>query len=287
MDRYLGILQDLLTRFGLNAIAAIAIFLIGRWAAQLVRRIIRRVMVKAKMDPTLTSFVIALSYYGVLTMAVIAALNRLGIQTASLVAVLGAAGLAIGLALQGSLSNFASGALIIIFRPFNVGDLIEGGGVFGRVEDIDVLTTALVTLDNKRVTIPNAKLTGNNIVNYSALGKLRVDTVIGVSYGADIDRVKAAIADTLSQDPLVLKNPQPTVAVMELADSSVKFAVRPWAHPDHYWQVYFNTQEAVKKRLDAEGIVIPFPQRDVHVFSKINPNPLEAQADLQNGSVLP
>jgi small conductance mechanosensitive channel len=267
IDEYIEILRDLVTRFGLNAIAALAIFLIGRWAAQLVRRIIRRVMVKAKMDPTLTSFVIALSYYGVLATAVIAALNRLGIQTASLIAVLGAAGLAIGLALQGSLANFASGALIIIFRPFNVGDLIEGGGVFGRVEDIDVLTTVLVTLDNKRVTIPNAKLTGDNIVNHSALGKLRVDTVISVAYDADIDQVKAAIADTLAQDPLVLKDPQPTVAVMELADSSVNFAVRPWAHPDHYWQVYFNTQEAVKKRLDAEGITIPFPQRDVHIFS--------------------
>ncbi|MDA0867370.1 MAG: mechanosensitive ion channel [Cyanobacteria bacterium] len=268
MDKYMEVLQDLITRFGLNAIAAISIFLVGRWAAQLARRIIRRVMVKAKVDPTLTSFVIALSYYGVLTMAVIAALNRLGIQTASLVAVLGAAGLAIGLALQGSLSNFASGALIIIFRPFNVGDLIEGAGVFGRVEDIELLTTALVTLDNKRVIIPNARLTGGNITNHSALGKLRVDMVIGVSYGADIDRVKAVLSDALAQDPLVLRDPKPTVAVMALADSSVNFAVRPWTHPDHYWQVYFNTQEAVKKRLDAEGIAIPFPQRDVHLFSE-------------------
>ncbi len=267
IDKYVEVLQDLVTRFGLNVIAAIAIFWFGRWSAQLVRRLVRRVMVKTNVDPTLTSFVNTLSYYGVLAMTTIAALNRLGIQTASLVAVLGAAGLAIGLALQGSLSNFASGALIIIFRPFNVGDLIEGAGVFGRVEHIDLLTTAMITLDHKRVIVPNSSLTGDNIVNHSVLGKLRVDMVIGVSYEADIDRVKVAIADTLHQDPLVLSDPKPTVAVMALADSSVNFAVRPWTHPDHYWDVHFNTQEAVKKRLDAEGIVIPFPQRDVHLFS--------------------
>ncbi|MGD1906868.1 MAG: mechanosensitive ion channel family protein [Leptolyngbyaceae cyanobacterium] len=266
-DEYIEILRDLITRFGLNVIAAIAIFFIGSWAAKLTRRLVRRLLVKTKVDPTLTSFVMTLSYYGVLAMTVIAALNRLGIQTASLVAVLGAAGLAIGLALQGSLSNFASGALIIIFRPFNVGDLIEGAGVFGRVEHIDLLTTALVTLDNKRVIVPNASLTGDNIINHSALGKLRVDTVIGVAYEADIDQVKGAIADTLAQDPLVLKDPKPTVAVMELADSSVNFAVRPWTDPDNYWAVYFNTHEAVKKRLDAEGISIPFPQRDVHLLA--------------------
>ncbi|NER82668.1 MAG: mechanosensitive ion channel [Leptolyngbya sp. SIO1D8] len=266
INTYIAVLQDLVTRFGLNIIAAIVIFFIGQWIAKLIRRLVRRLMSKGSLDPTLISFISALAYYGILTFAVIAALNRLGIQTASLIAVLGAAGLAVGLALQGSLSNFAAGVLVIIFRPFNVGDLIEAADVLGTVEDIQLFTTSLITLDNKRVTVPNANLTGGNITNYTATGKLRVDTVIGVAYDADIDRVRQVISEVLSSDPLVLKDPAPTIAVMELADSSVNFAVRPWAKPEDYWSVYFNTYENVKKRLDAEGITIPFPQRDIHVF---------------------
>ncbi|MBE7379918.1 MAG: mechanosensitive ion channel [Leptolyngbya sp. SIO1E4] len=265
-SQYIEVLQDLVTRFGLNLIAAIVIFLIGQWIAKRVRWLVRRLMSKGNMDPTLISFVSMLTYYLILAFVVIASLNRLGIQTASLIAVVGAAGLAVGLALQGSLSNFAAGVLIIIFRPFNVGDLIEAADVLGTVEEIQLFTTALITLDNKRVTVPNASLIGGNITNYTVTGKLRVDTVIGVAYDADIDRVKQVISEVLSSDPLVLQEPAPTIAVMELADSSVNFAVRPWAQPENYWSVYFNTYENVKKRLDAEGITIPFPQRDIHVF---------------------
>ncbi|MEM8603749.1 MAG: mechanosensitive ion channel domain-containing protein [Cyanobacteria bacterium P01_H01_bin.121] len=266
LSTFLEVGQDLITRFGLNIIAAIVIFLLGQWVAGFAKRLVRRLMSKSQVDPTLISFGSTLTHYGILVFAVVAALNRLGVQTASLIAIVGAAGLAVGLALQGSLSNFAAGTLIVMFRPFNVGDLIEAAGVLGSVEEIQLFTTAVITLDNKRVIIPNSSLTADNIANYTSTGKLRVDTVIGVAYDADIDQVKQVIADTLQSDPLVLSDPEPTVAVLELADSSVNFAVRPWAKPEDYWSVYFNTYENVKKRLDAEGITIPFPQRDVHLL---------------------
>ncbi len=266
INTFFEVLQDLATRFGLNLIAAIVIFFIGLWAAKLVRRLVRRLMSKGSVDPTLTSFVGTLTYYGIIGFALIASLNRLGVQTASLIALLGAAGLAVGLALQGSLSNFSAGVLIVIFRPFNVGDWVKIDDVNGHVEEIHLLTTSIVTLDHKRVIVPNADLMGGKITNYTVKGKIRVDAVIGVAYDADIDQVKSAILDVLKQDPLVLPEPQPVVAVIELGDSSVNFTVRPWARPEHYWQVYFNIHENVKKRLDAEGIVIPFPQRDVHIY---------------------
>ena len=257
---------ELIVSFGFNVIAAIAIFFIGLWGAKLISKIVRRLTVKANLDATLASFLINITYYGIIVFTIIASLNRLGVQTASIVAILGAAGLAIGLALQGSLANFAAGVLIIIFRPFNVNDLIEINGILGNVAEIQLFTTAIITLDNKKVIIPNSTLTGGNIINYTSTGKLRVDTVIGVAYDADIDRVKQVIAEVIESDPLVLKDPKPTIAVMALADSSVNFAVRPWTKPENYWDVYFNTYENVKKRLDTEGIVIPFPQRDIHLF---------------------
>ena len=266
LNNYLVVIQDLITRFGLNLLAAIVIFFIGQWIAAFVRRLVRRLMSKANIDSTLTSFVGNLAYYGVVAFAVIAALNRLGVQTASLIAILGAAGLAVGLALQGSLANFAAGVLIIIFRPFNVGDLIEAADILGEVLEMQLFTTTLATLDNKQVIVPNSSLTGGNIINYTVRGKLRVDTVIGVAYEADIDQVRQVISEVLECDPLVLKDPSPTIAVMELGDSSVNFAVRPWTKPENYWSVYFNIHENVKKRLDAAGISIPFPQRDVHLI---------------------
>ena len=225
-------------------------------------------MTRSGADPLLVSFSSTITYYALMVFVAIAALNRLGVQTASFIAVLGAAGLAIGLALQGSLTNFAAGVLMIIFRPFKAGDLIEGAGVLGVVEEIQLFNTILKTLENKTAIIPNGKLVGDNILNYnySTQGTIRIDLVVGVSYDADIDRVKQVIKEVLNQNDCILKDPAPTIGLLELGDSSVNFAVRPWTGTNDYWDVYFSTQEALKKRFDAEGISIPFPQRDVHIF---------------------
>jgi len=202
-----------------------------------------------------------------LVFVVLAALGQLGIQTTSFIAVIGAAGLAIGLALQGSLSNFAAGFLMIIFRPFKVGDFIEGAGVAGTVEKIQIFTTQLKTPDNKTIIIPNAKLSGDNIVNFSAKGTRRVDMVFGIGYGDDMDKARKIITDVIDNDPRVLKDPPPKIAVLTLGDSSVDFAVRPWVKVPDYWDLWFDVTETIKKRFDAEGVSIPFPQRDVHVYS--------------------
>ena len=265
---YLQTAADVVTRFGLNILAAIAIFIIGRWVAKAIRRLVRRIMSKNETDPTLIGFAANLSYYLILTFVVIAALSRLGVQTASLVAVLGAAGLAIGLALEGSLANFAAGVLLILFRPFKVGDFVEAGGVVVSVQEIQLFSTRLKTPEGKRVILPNSMITSDKIVNNSAEGTLRVDMVIGVSYDADIDRTKQIITEVVEADPHVLKDPAPVVRVTELADSSVNFAVRPWTEAAHYLDVFFNIHENVKKRLDAEGIAIPYPQQDVRVIQQ-------------------
>jgi small conductance mechanosensitive channel len=201
-----------------------------------------------------------------LTFVILAALGMLGIQTTSFIAVLGAAGLAIGLALQGSLANFAAGVLMIIFRPFKVGDYIEGAGTAGVVEEMQIFTTMLATPDNKTVIIPNAKLSADNIVNYSTKGTRRADMVFGIGYDDDIDKARDIIAKILSDDERVMEDPAVQIAVSELADSSVNFVTRAWVKSGDYWGVVFETTEAVKKRFDAEGISIPFPQRDVHVY---------------------
>ena len=254
------------TEYGLQVIGAVLIFFIGRWAARLVARLVQHLLSKAKSDPTLVSFLYHLTNVVLMAFVIIAALSQLGIQTASFIAVLGAAGLAVGLALQGSLANFAAGVLLLIFRPFKAGDLIEAAGVLGVVEELQIFTTKLKTPDNREVIVPNAKLTGDNIVNYTSKGIRRVDLVVGVSYSSDLKRTKEVLLDVLAQDSRVLKDPAPTVGVVELADSSVNFVVRPWTAVENYWSVYFDTLQAVKERLDAEEITIPFPQRDVHVY---------------------
>jgi small conductance mechanosensitive channel len=223
-------------------------------------------MKKSKIDATLISFVGNLLYVILLIFVILAALSQLGIQTTSLIAIIGAAGLAVGLALQGSLANFAAGILMIIFRPFKVGDFIEGAGVSGVVEEIQIFTTKLKTLDNKIVIIPNAKLTDDNIINYSAKEIRRVDLVFGVSYSDDIDKVRKVILDVLSKDERILKDPKATVGVIELADSSVNFAVRPWVNTPDYWNAYFDITENIKKAFDSQNISIPFPQQDVHLY---------------------
>jgi len=228
---------ELGTGFGVKILAALAVFIIGRWVVKYLRNLILRVMGKRAVDPTLTKFVANLAYVALLTFVIIAALGMLGIQTTSFIAVLGAAGLAIGLALQGSLSNFAAGVLMIIFRPIKVGDFIEGAGVAGTVEEIQIFTTQLVTPDNKTIIIPNAKLTSDNIINYSTKGTRRADMVFGIGYEDDIDKARDIINDVLSNDERILKDPPSQVAVSELADSSVNFITRAWVNAGDYWGV--------------------------------------------------
>ncbi|GAB4192233.1 MAG: small-conductance mechanosensitive channel MscS [Calditrichia bacterium] len=265
MESMLLNIKELGMFYGLKVIFAILILIIGRIIAKLLKTTSGKVLKKGNVDPTLISFLSSLIYFGTLAFVIIAALGQLGVQTASLVAVLGAAGLAVGLALQGSLANFAAGVLIILFKPFRVGDYVEAGGAAGTVKKISIFTTDLQTPDNKITVIPNAKVTGDNITNYSAENKRRIDLVIGVSYQDDLDKVKKVIEDILSKDKSVIKEPAPTIGVLELADSSVNFAVRPWVNTADYWPSYFRLMETIKKRFDEENIAIPFPQLDVHM----------------------
>jgi small conductance mechanosensitive channel len=203
----------------------------------------------------------------VLVFSGMAALDQLGVETASLVALLGAGGLAIGLALQGSLSNFAAGVLIVLFRPFRTGDFIEGGGQTGVVRSIQLFTTTLSTLDNKRVIVPNSKMMGDSITNYSVEGARRLDLTASISYRDSVETAKATLLEVLYRDPRVLKEPAPFIGVSSLANSGVELVVRPWVKPADYWDAFFALNEAIKGRLEAEGMTIPFPQRDVHLYS--------------------
>lgn len=257
---------EALSLYGLNIIAAILIFVVGRFLANLVTKGIRGVMQKRNVDPSLIGFAAGLAHALLLTFVIIAALSRIGIQTTSLVAVIGAAGLAVGLALQGSLSNFAAGVLIIIFKPFRVGDYVVAGGAEGVVEDIGIFTTTVVTLDNRTQIVPNAAATGSVIENYSKKGIRRLDIVPGVSYEDDIRKVKRVLEGLIAAESRVLQEPKPFVGVMEMADSSINFAFRPWVKVEDYWDLYFHFHEQIKLRFDEEDITIPFPQRDVHLF---------------------
>lgn len=267
MDNALTEIQGLLTVYGLKIAAAIAIFLIGRWVAKLLKSISARMMEKAKLDHTLTAFFSNLVFMAVLVFAGLAALGQLGIETTSFVAVIGAAGLAIALAFQGSLSNIASGFLLIFFRPFKVGDYIEAAGVSGSVKEIHLFTTTLNTPDNKTIIIPNAKLTDDNIINYSMQERRRVDLTVGIGYGDDLLKAKQVLMGLVEAEERILADPAPLVAVSELADSSVNLVVRAWVKTADYWDVYFSLTEQVKLTLDKEGISIPYPQQDVHVVS--------------------
>jgi len=266
LDTVINRIVDLGTVYGINIIAALAIFIIGRWVAGIIKRVLDRVLDSRKVDPTLVKFVCNLAYVGLLAFVVIAALSRLGIQTTAFIAVLGAAGLAIGLALQGSLSNFAAGVLLIIFRPIRVGDFVETAGTAGTVEEISIFTTQLKTPDNKTVIVPNSGITDGNIVNYTVKGTRRADLSFGIGYGDDIDKARSLISDVIAADDRIHKDPAPLIAVAELADSSVNFAVRVWVSVDDYWGVVFDTTEKVKKCFDANGVSIPFPQQDVHLY---------------------
>jgi small conductance mechanosensitive channel len=251
--------------YGTKVIGAIAILIIGRIVVGIVARMIKRLMRKAGVDETLTKFTVSLTRIALMVFVILAALSTLGVQTTSFIAVIGAAGLAVGFALQGSLSNFASGVMLVIFRPFRVGDFVEAGGIAGTAEAVQIFHTVLKTPDNKKVIIPNNSITGSNIINYSAKDERRIDLVFGIGYGDDLKKAKGILERILAEDARVQKDPAPVVAVSELGDSSVNFVVRPWVKTGDYWNVYWDITERVKLTFDAEGISIPFPQRDVHL----------------------
>jgi len=259
-------IYDLSVAYGFKIVGAIAILIIGRIVTSLLTGIISRLMKRATVDETLTRFIGKLTKIALLTFVIIAALGTLGVQTASFVAIIGAAGLAVGFALQGSLSNFASGVMLIIFRPLKVGDFVDAGGSTGVIEEISIFNTIMTTIDNKKVIIPNSQITAGSIVNYSAKEERRVDMVFGIGYGDDIKLAKETLMEIVKADSRVLAEPAPTVAVSELGDSSVKFVCRPWVKTADYWGVYFDITEKVKLTFDQKGISIPFPQRDVHLY---------------------
>lgn len=265
-DQILEMLQTQGVEFGINLVTAIVIFYVGKLAVSIVMRGLHRVMRAREVDKTLETFVGNLVRMALLVFVVIAAISALGIQTASFIAVLGAAGLAVGLALQGSLSNFASGVLIVLFRPYKVGDFIEAAGVSGTVIAVEILTTVFKTGDNKQIIVPNSQIMGDTITNYSANDMRRVDLVIGVSYDDDLDKVRATLEELIAADERILDEPAHKIAVSELGDSSVNFVVRPWVKTEDYWNVVFDLTEAIKKRFDKEGISFPFPQQDVHLY---------------------
>lgn len=258
--------QELILTYGLNILGAIVILIVGYWLAGVISKWVRNTMSKTNTNEALLRFLSNLVYYAILAFAGIAALERVGVQTASFIAVLGAAGLAIGLALQGALANFASGVIILLFKPFEIGHYVEVSEAFGKVTDIKIFSTVLLTRDKKTVIIPNGQIISDKIVNYSKEGLIRVDMVFGIGYGDDLLKAKRILEELVTSDERVLAEPAPTVAVLELADSSVNFAVRPHVKIEDYWSIQLDMPERVKLRFDQEGISIPFPQQDVHLF---------------------
>lgn len=257
---------EYISLYGLKVLAAIAIFFAGKWLAKKAVGIAKNLMLKAKIDETLVSFCGNILNGLALAFVIIASLNQLGVETTSLAAVIAAAGLAIGLALQGSLSNLAAGVMIILFRPFKIGDYVEAGGTAGTVEEISIFTTIFKTPDNRQVIVPNNSITSGVIVNFSAKSERRVDLVVGVGYGDDLSKVKQVLTRIVEEDDRILHDMETKIAVSELADSSVNLVVRPWVKSPDYWGVYFDLTEKIKTTFDQEGISIPFPQRDVHVI---------------------
>jgi small conductance mechanosensitive channel len=261
-------LVNLVSTWGLQVIGAIAVFVVGRIVCSALRRGTRRALERSAVDATLIPFISSGVYYLALTVVVLAVLNLFGIQTASVIAVLGAAGLAVGLAMQGTLSSFAAGVMLLVFRPFKVGDYVEAGGTAGSVQEIGIFSTTLHTPDNVKITVPNSSVYGSTIKNYSANDTRRNDLVMSISYGDDIARATETIQKVLASDSRVLEDPEPLVAVAELADSSINLVVRPWCRSEDYWALRFDLTRKLKEELEAAGCSIPFPQRDVHVVSQ-------------------
>ena len=260
-------LSDLMSTFGISLFIALCILVIGRQVVKVLIKVINSALERSKTEDTVRIFVTNLLNTLLMIVVFIAAINQLGIETTSIIAVLGAAGLAIGLALQGSLSNFAAGILIVIYRPYKVGDYIQADSHLGTVLDIQIFSTVLKTPDNKLVIVPNGSIMNGSIVNFSHQAERRVDIIASCSYDDDIDKVKSVLTDILSKDERILSEPKPRIALSELADSSVNFIVRPWVKNADYLDVYYSLLEEIKKRFDQEGISIPYPQSDVHIHN--------------------
>ena len=250
--------------WGINIVLAALIYIIGRIVSKIVVSVVRRVLNKAKMDDILVDFVCSILSTALLLFIIIAALDQLGVDTTSLIALLGAAGLAVGLALQGSLQNFASGVMLIVFRPFKMGDFVDAGGVSGTVEKISIFSTMMRTGDNREIIVPNGSIYGGTITNFSARDTRRIDMVFGIGYDDDLKKAQDILRELVNNDDRILKDPETLIAVSELADSSVNFVVRPWVKSSDYWAVKFDLNENVKLAFDEQGISIPYPQMDVH-----------------------
>ncbi|MHC5211998.1 MAG: mechanosensitive ion channel family protein, partial [Planctomycetota bacterium] len=265
---WIQVAQDKLIEFLPSLFAAVVILVLGWLVSKLITSLVRKALGKGKLDGTLINFLASMLYMLLMMFVVISAITKLGVNTTSFVAILGAAGFAIGFAMQGSLSNFAAGVMMMIFRPIRQGDLVEAGGVLGKVGEVGVFATVINTLENKKAIIANSSITGGNIINYTANGMLRVDMTFGIGYGDDIDKAISIMRGILDADERVLKEPAHTVALYEHGDSSVNFVCRPYVTPENYWAVWFDTHAAVKKAFDEQGVSIPFPQRDVHLFKE-------------------
>jgi small conductance mechanosensitive channel len=264
-----GLMFHVFTRYGLDVIGAIVILIVGWWAAGWLRRLVSRSLIRTgRVDETLQSFLGSLTFYAVICFTVVAVLARFGVETTSFIAVLGAAGLAIGFALQGTLSNIAAGVMLLMFRPFKVGDYVEAAGLAGTIDRLSLFVTEMHTPDNVHVIVPNGQLWTSAVKNYSFHATRRVDLVVGIGYADEIDTAISSIREVISGNESAHRDPEPMVVVGELADSSVNLIIRVWCDNADYWPLKFELTKTIKEQLDGAGISIPYPQRDVHLIQQ-------------------
>lgn len=266
MDINFDAIQAWFSIYAINIIGAILIFIVGKWLARRIANLLAKLMEKNNVDSTLVIFLTNLTYYTLVVLVVVAAANRLGINTTSFLTIIGAAGLAVGLALKDSLANFAAGVMLVLFRPFTIGDVVSTAGIIAKVEKITIFNTQFCTGDNQLIIVPNNRIISDIITNINAKDTRRIDLTVGISYSDDMAKTKAILERLAGEDDRILKDPAPTVAVAELADSSINLVFRPWVKTADYWVVRFDLNEKIKNRLDEAGISIPFPQQDVHLF---------------------
>ncbi len=264
-SKYIDLITNYAAQYSFKILGAIIIFIIGKWLAHKLTQISKTLMQKSKLDMTLVEFSESIIYFVLLLAVIMAALNSLGVQTTSFVAVFGAVGLAVGLALQGSLANVGAAVLIMFFRPFKIGDMVDAGGAVGTVEDINLFSTTISPIDNRTIIVPNSRIIGGNITNFSHKKQRRIDHIIGIGYKDDLKLAKTILLEIVHRDDRILKDPDPFVGVSELGESSVNFTVRTWVNTENYWDVYFSLLEEIKLTFDEKGISIPYPQMDIHI----------------------